>query len=129
MVASDDPRAGYEQVQNPSGVEDAWTVGTDYRLEADIRFVSRMPVDSPLTYSGWDGLNEIGGVNVGVGAMLRAGRDKQDLIYVPDRSDCSTFITSKLDQPLQGGVALEEDGSRRTRIVLRNGTTEYEGYV
>ncbi len=128
-VASDDPRAGYESVQNPSGVEDAWTVGTDHRIEADIRFVSKMPVDSPLTYSGWDGLNEISGVNVGLGAMLRAGRDKSDLIYVPDRSDCSTFITSKLDQPLQGGVALEEDGTRRVRVVLRNGSTEYEGYA
>lgn len=129
VIAWDQPAAGYATARNSAGTEDAWVTATDYMVGLDVRWVGQSPADVPIEVSGWEGLNEVPGINCGVGAMLRAGRDKEDLLWVPDRSDCSSYITSKLAEPLQGPPSLEQDGRRRQRIVLRNTTTEFAGYA
>lgn len=128
-IADETPREGSEWVQSYSGVEDAWFNGPDYRLSAKARWIPTTPQSSPVIVSGWDGRNEATGVNCGVAAMLRAGRQKATLRFVPDRSACTTYIDSYLVDPLKDPPTLEaNNGPYRTfPLVLRNASTPYEG--
>jgi hypothetical protein len=111
------PRAGSSTSQAPSGVEDAWTVGTDYLLTAELRHIPR---DATATATGWDGAT-------GVGEFLTWARDKNLLRFYPDK-DLGTFIDSYLVEPMQGEGEPEEDGTTRLLLKLRNPTTRYDGY-
>lgn len=128
-ISGDVPREGSKWVQSASGVEDAWISGPDYTLSANVRWVPTAPQASPVLVSGWDGRNEATGVNCGVQAMLRAGRQKTTLRYVPDRSACTTYIDSYLQEPMTDLPTLEENrGPFRTfPLKLRNASTPYEG--
>ncbi len=127
-LADELPRAGAEWGQSPSGAEDAWLYGQDQTLSGTLRHVPPSDLSSP-NCSGWYGTADDTMINVGVQAMLRAGRDKQTLRWVPDRSVCTTYQDSYLVEPLTQRVGLEGNGSpnRRIPISLR-GSTVYAGY-
>ena len=102
-------------------------MGTDYHLAGDIRWIPDSPTDTPAIVSGWYGDNESTGVNCGVAAMLTAGRDKQSLLWVKDRSDCTTYTSGYLVQPMNGRPDLEGNWRRKFGIELRS-TSVYRGY-
>ena len=119
VVAGDEPRAGSSVDQAPSGVEDAWTVGTDYVLSADVRYIPQADTVSP-TATGWDGAT-------GFRAFLAWARDKNLVRFYPDK-DAGTFIDSYLVDPMTGQGSLEEDGTKRVTLKLRNASAAYDGY-
>lgn len=119
VKAGDTPRAGSVQDQAPSGVEDAWTVGTDYVLECELRWIPQVDTASPLA-TGWDGAT-------GVRAFLQWARDKNQLRFFPDASS-GTFLTCYLAEPMSGSPDPDADGSRRLKLVMRNSTTAWDGY-
>lgn len=119
VVAGDEPRAGSSFDQAPSGVEDAWIVGTDYVLAAEARYIPQADTASPVA-TGWDGAT-------GVRAFLAWARDKNVVRFYPDK-DGGTFIDSYLVEPMTGQGALEEDGTKRVAFKLRNASTAYDGY-
>lgn len=112
VKTGDEPRAGGSREQSPSGVEDAWTVGTDYVLTADMRYLAVGTV--------WDG-------TTGVRSFLSWGRDANVIRFFPD-STSGTYIASYLVEPMSGQGELESDGTRKLTITLRNSTTAYDGY-
>lgn len=127
-VAYSVPREGSEQVQAPSGVEDAWTIGTDEMLRCMVRAVPADPRASPAIVSGWYGESESSGVNAGVKAMLKAGRDKQVMRFVPDRSSSTTYMDSYLVEPMGDAPTIDTNpGDRAFPLALR-GSTVYAGY-
>lgn len=120
VTAWDEPRAGSEQAQAPSGVEDAWTVGRDYYLQADITWIPQTNTASPLA-TGWDGA-------AGVREFLAWARDKNLIRFYPDANDAATHIDCYLVDPMNGSPAPEVDGSRRLTLKIRNGATPFDGY-
>lgn len=127
-VAYDQPREGSEQVQSPSGVEDAWTVGTDEMLKCNVKAVPADPRSTPAIVSGWYGTNESTGVNCGVKAMLKQGRDKQVLRFVPDRSVCTTYMDSYLVEPMSEAPGVDTNPGDRTFPMTLRGSSVYTGY-
>jgi hypothetical protein len=128
-VSEPAPRDGSLWALNGDGsVEDAWIVGTEERLRCLMRWIPQSPRATPVVQSGWYGQNESVGVNCGMKAMLTAGRDKQALLWVPDRSTCTTYQSSYLVEPIgAGAVSLEANGDRTFELVLR-GTSAFTGY-
>jgi hypothetical protein len=92
-----------------------------------VRWVPTIPRSTPAIVSGWYGENESTGVNCGVKAMLKAGRDKNSLRFVPDRSVCTTYMDSYLVDPMNGAPDLEPNWDRTFPMTLR-GSTVYTGY-
>lgn len=113
------PREGSVWAQTPSGTEDAWITGTDEVLRARARWIPAAATESPVFKSGWYGANEIPGVNMGVKALLAAGRAKTSLAWVPSRAACSTYQAGYLVEPLRDGVELEPNGERAVALELR----------
>lgn len=71
------PREGREEAQAPSGVEDAWTLGTDRMLLGAVRMI---PTEDRLPYprsTGWLG-------SAGWDAFLEYARDKGGFRVYPD---------------------------------------------
>ena len=114
-----EPRSGSSVDQAPSGVEDAWTVGVDYTLTADYRYIPQADTAAPVA-TGWDGAT-------GFAEFLSWARDKNLLRFYPDAAG-GTFIDSYLVDPMSGQGDLEADGTTRVTMKLRNPTTRYEGY-
>lgn len=136
-VAWDESRAGSLWDQGGSGVEDAWIQGTDFRFAADVPWVPQIDRDWPVSVSGWNGPLETVGVNCGVAAMLRAGRNKETLSLYLDRTTMSGGLAgpalygvdSYLVGPMEGGPTLQGDGSRSFRLELRNPTKPYKPFA
>ena len=122
-----EPRKGSAWAEAPSGTEDAWIVGTNWHLAGTVRHVPDSPTDTPETVSGWYGANESTGVNCGVAAMLSAGRDKQALTWVKDRSTCSTNVSGYLVEPMRGKPDLEPNWRRTFPLELRSSSV-FAGY-
>jgi hypothetical protein len=118
-VAYRKPRDGSIQVQAPSGTEDAWTVGVDYYLELDLRWIPTADGTNP-TRTGWDG-------STGVDAFLSWAADKNQFRFFPDGSS-GTFITSYLVSPMGEAPQMEEDATKKVRLVMRNSGSAYTGY-
>lgn len=116
----DEPRAGSDAVQAPSGVEESWIVGTDYLLAGDLTFIPQSDTTDPVA-TGWSGAT-------GVRAFLAWGRDKNVLRFYPDATDAATYIECYLVEPMTGEPASEQDGTRRVKLKLRNSTTPFDGY-
>lgn len=120
VIAGDSPRDGSETIQGPDGGEDAWTIGWDYILQGDIRWIPQTNVASPLA-TGWDGAT-------GFRAFLQFARDKNLIRFYPDVT-VGTFIDSYFVAPMQDPPPSESDGTRRlTGFRIRNVTTAYDGY-
>lgn len=119
ISAGDEPRAGSSFDQAPSGVEDAWIVGTDYVLSADLRYIPQADTAVPVA-TGWDG-------PTGFRAFLQSARNKNLVRFYPDK-DAAGYIDSYLVEPMSGQGDPEDDGTRRVRIKLRNSVTPYDGY-
>lgn len=121
VSAWSEPRAGSDSVQAPSGVEDAWTVATDFYLAGEITFIPPTDTVSPVA-TGWDGLT-------GVRAFLEWVRDKNVFKFYPDASDPTTHIDGcYLVDPMNGEPTPEADGTRRIRLKIRNATSSFDGY-
>lgn len=119
------PREGSQWMQGRSGAEDAWVAGTDYYLEGMARWLPAIDADSPGSSSGWWGLAETAGVGVGVQALLRAGWERQSLIYAPQRSTASTcFSGCYLVGPEAGRPDLEPNAQESVRLTLRHPSTD-----
>lgn len=121
VSAWSEPRAGSEQVQAPSGVEDAWTVGRDYLLQADLAWIPGADTASPVA-TGWDG-------TTGVRAWLEWAQDKNVFRFFPDATDATTHFDCYLVDPMQGAPNAEPDGTTRLTIKIRNSTAPFDGYV
>lgn len=119
VKAGDEPRAGSSVDQAPSGVEDAWTVGTDYVLAASVRYIPQTDTASPVA-TGWDGAT-------GFRAFLAWARDKNLVRFYPDK-DAGTFIDCYLVEPMTGQPELEEDGTRVLALKLRSPSVSFDGY-
>jgi hypothetical protein len=122
------PGDGSERIRSPSGLFDRWLpAGFPYRFKGRVRWVPSVPRSIPTIVSGWEGANEVIGVNSGVQAMLKAGMEGQSLIWVPDRTLCSDNIASELEEPWEE-EGYEHDGvggDRAFGIKLRNMTRAY----
>lgn len=119
ISAGDEPRAGSSFDQAPSGVEDAWIVGTDYVLSADVRYIPQADTAVPVA-TGWDGVT-------GFREFLRWARDKNQFRFYPDAAG-GTFFLSYLVEPMSGQGDSEDDGTRRVRLKIRNASAPYDGY-
>jgi hypothetical protein len=119
VTSGDTPRDGSSWAQTPSGVEDAWIVGTDYVLSGDVRWIPQTDTSSPLA-TGWDGAT-------GFRAFLAWARAKNVIRFYPD-AGAGTFVDSYLVDPLQGEPLWESDGTRRITLRIRNVSTAYDGY-
>lgn len=122
-----EPRTGSAWAEAPSGTEDAWIVGTNWHLAGDLRHIPDTPTDTPEVVGGWYGGGEYAGVNSSVSAMLTAGRDKQSLVWVKDRSTCTTYTSGYLVEPMRGKPDLEPNWRRRFPIELRSSSV-FTGY-
>lgn len=115
------PRDGSEWAQSTSGVEDAWVVGRDFYLEADIRWLPSSDTTIPAVATGWDG-------TTGVRAFLEWAQDKNQFAFFPDKNS-GTSINSYLVEPVEDiQLTIEADGSRMFHIIMRNPTTPYDGF-
>lgn len=119
-VSWEEDREGSEYQQGPSGFEDAARVGIDHYLEGRARYMPQAPRLDPGPVSGWYGENEGVGVNCGVKAMLRAGREKQLLRWAPDRSLASVSQDAYLVEPMREKPGLERNWERTFTMRLRS---------
>lgn len=120
------PRDGSEFRQGPSGTEESWVIGPDELFRCHARWIGKAPVNDYTVRSGWVGENEMAGLNVGLKAMIEAGWQKNDMLWVPDRSACTTYQTGYLTEPTgQDDVTLEPNGPYRTFPVALRGTAPF----
>lgn len=110
-ISWEEDREGTTYERGPSGFRDTARIGLDQLLEGRVRWVPKdHQVEGPV--SGYYGENEGIGVNCGIKAMLRAGRESQLLRWVPDRSACNIGQDAYLDAPLKGKPDIERGGQR-----------------
>jgi hypothetical protein len=108
-------RAGGEQTQYRSGVEDAWDAGTDQMFTGVARWVPR---DNGSTgfgnaITGWNGAT-------GFAAFLSWARLKNVVRFYPDPVGTpALFYPCYLVEPMADPPELEDDFSRRVRLLLR----------
>lgn len=109
------PRGGSDFVQTLGGLESAWIVGSDYYLEATFRWI---PNESTPDATGWEGAS-------GWEAFLRYARAKNPFRWVLNTDSPGVFVESWLAEPMEGGPAIEMDGTKSIRITIRNPNTPY----
>lgn len=127
-VAWEEPREGSVWVQGASGVEDAWIQGTDYRFGGTVQWVPKVDRDAPASVSGWGLPNERVGINCGVAALLRAGRQKDALTFYADRTALDSYYatTCTLVDPMRGAPEVLPNGDRRFRLELRGTSNPFQ---
>lgn len=115
-----DPRDGFLTVRSPAGIRDVWDTADDYFLALDLGYIPASGTASPLA-TGWDGLT-------GGRAFLSWAR-RNPIRFYPDASS-GFYWDCELVEPMSGAPALEEDGTRRLKVVLRHAdaTKPFEGY-
>lgn len=119
-IGYDEDGEGSDYRRGPSGTEEAWSTGTTYGMSATIGWIPSAPRSNPVVVSGWPGGAESIGVNDGIAAMLRAGRNKNALTFIPDRSACSSgAVSCYLEEPLQPRPELDPDNQNEKRIAIR----------
>lgn len=91
-----EPREGSEQVMGPSGVEDAWTVATDYFLKGVWRWIPRTRTTNPYA-TGWNDTN-------GVRDFLTWARDKNPIRFYPDGRNLVASPALAVDSDADGVV-------------------------
>jgi hypothetical protein len=114
-----EPRGASAQAQSIAGTEDAWTVGTDFRLDFDGCWIPPTDLDDPAI-TGYAGRNESPGINCGIEAFIKAARDKNVLALVKDRTNpTTTALNSYLASPMAGAPALEPNAFQRYALSFR----------
>lgn len=113
-----DPREGSDWAKAPSGEEDAWITGTDYKCALTARWTPATTQTFPAASTGWDGAT-------GFRAFLEYARQKNDFAFHKDAAGAG--ITSRLLEPMDGEPPLESDGTRSIRLVVWNPTSAYDG--
>ena len=121
-----EPRTGSERGTGPSGVEDAWIVGTEEILEGEIRAIpiSDVTETNGNAATGWDGAS-------GVKAALEWLLDANIGRFAPDKGSPGTFVPFYLVQPTRAMADREinDPNRRRLRIVLRSSDgTAFTGF-
>ena len=116
----DEDAEGSSYEKGPNGFRDTYRTGLDYLLEGKLRNIPQQVTSYPDLKSGWYGENESVGVNCGVQAMLRAGREGQTLRWAPDRSACSTSQDCTLEGPVKEKPETEDSSLRRVLLRLRS---------
>jgi hypothetical protein len=97
-IAYSEPRDGSDFAMTASGVEDAWTLGTDEFFEADLRQIPREDALTPYRTVGWNGAG-------GLQAAFKWARDKNILLVHPDARNLVVSPTMGTDGG--GGVAAD----------------------
>ncbi len=121
-----EPRKGSERAVSPSGVEDAWIVGTEEVLEGEIRAipVANVTETNGNAATGWDGAT-------GVKAALEWLLDGNIGRFIPAKGTPSTFVPFYIVEPTRA-MAGREDGNpnrRRLRITFRSSDgTAFSGF-
>lgn len=114
--SASDASSQFALLQN--GTEYSWIPSTSYVLEGDVRWIRDVDfsfVNGWRTTAGWL-------------SFLDYSRNKIPFQFYPDQTNDSIYITSYLVEPINATHDLEIDGTRRIRLVIRNGNTPYEGY-
>ncbi len=113
------PREGSDTVEAADGsTEDGAYVGTDYALEADLRYVPDADIAAILA-SGSSPPN-------GVDALLTWARQRGLVRLVPDRAAPLNYVDGYLIEPWSGPPAVEPlDGSQRYHVKFRTGQRSY----
>jgi hypothetical protein len=123
---------GYEHTVGTSGVADAWVPPKIYRISTDIRHIPDYDENTPSQGSGFDGANELAGVNCGWETLIISGCNAGSMLWVPDRTDFTTYKTSVYEGPLDPDeVQLEENNPnyRRFRLSLFNTSAPFAGWT
>jgi hypothetical protein len=131
VSSGSEPRQGSEFVQAPSGVEDAWLVGTDYLLQADARWLPQADVVGPYARAtGWDG-------TLGIRAFLESWAqakqqfeltsDGRNLLKKPGLDfaaylDNAKYWNSAVDAGITGGSVTFDAGESAYKLVGTNPT-------
>lgn len=114
------PREGSDWSQSAGGTEDAWIIGWDYVLQGDVRWIPRNNITVPVTATGWYG-------TTGWRGFLSYARDKGIFRYIPNFSSPGTYTAGcYLVEPMSTYPGLEEDGTFRVTLVIRNPTNNFE---
>lgn len=119
VVVYSKPRLGSGRRIAKSGIVDVWDRGRDYCLEADVRWIPPANTTTPLA-TGWDGAT-------GFNAFLVYAWGGSTVLFYPNK-DAGTNITVYVDQPENDQPALEANGFRRVRLILRSLSTAFTGY-
>ncbi len=123
--AGSEQRKGTETKVAPSGIRDAWVVGTDPILEGSIRHIpidDLTPDDNGNNATGWDGAT-------GGREMLEWLLDNNVGRWVPDKGDLGTYVEFYLEQPKRAFAGKERNTSRRRlNIKLVSTGTEFTDY-
>lgn len=119
-VSYSKPLEGSVQIRYNDGAADAWTVGTRYFLEFDLRWIPTLDTTNPVA-TGWDEAD-------GVRLFLEWAKDMNEFRFIPDKDTPGTFILSRLISPINDAPSLEADGTRRLRLVIENTSSPYTGY-
>lgn len=114
------PREGSSWVQTLSGLEDAWITGVDYYLDVEARWIPLANSSTPLA-TGWDG-------STGWRGFMEWAQAKNPFNWYPDSTNTGSYVEAYLVEPMQGGPSIENDGSKRVRLLLRSRSGSFEGY-
>ncbi len=118
VVTDRESRAGSQQLQAPSGVEDAWITGRDYTMTMEVRWIddspaaspSRAPVGGPLAWQDF----------------LDYARAKNPFRFCPDASLPAAYVDGcYLMEPLLGFGKNQENLQRTMTLKLRNPTVDF----
>lgn len=122
-----EPRVGSERATSPSGVEDAWIVGTEEVLSGQIIAIpitDQTPDDNGNNATGWDGAT---GVKAAIEYFLDAGIGR----FIPDKDTPATFVPFYIVKPEKAIATREANDPNRRRVSFTfrsQDGTEFTGF-
>ena len=108
------PREGSERAVSPSGVEDAWTVGTEETIEGEIIAIpiaNLTPDNNGNNATGWDGAT---GVKAALEWFLDAGIGR----FIPDKGTMGTYVPFYIVKPDMAVAPREANDPNRRRLAF-----------
>lgn len=115
-ITYSEPRDGSSFVQGASGIEDSWIQGFDRILEGTIRWIPPDATASPLA-TGWND------ASIGFEEWLDDARKKNIFQFHFDLLQPGLYLNMYLVEPMNGGVEMEDDFTRRVKLKMRNSAT------
>lgn len=110
-----EPRKGSERSTSPSGVEDAWIVGTEEILQGQIIAIpiaNLTPDNNGNNATGWDGAT---GVKAALEYFLDAGIGR----FIPDKDTPATFVPFYIVDPKIAIAPRERNDPNRRRLSFK----------